>query len=122
MSLLRLLTAGSSLVGLKKPTVRYRMSDPRSLPKFGSAEKLRVRPKATTQAETRQTQSQRLSTLPGKVEEKKEKEEEPAGPRPTPAAVAPGPDKKTIALSKAAKPPAANAGSTLTSGKGVNGE
>src|SRR5947209_10138626 len=113
MSLLRLLTAGSSLVGLKKPTVRYRMSDPRSLPKFGSAEKLRVRPQATTQAETRQTQSQRLSTLPGKAEVKKEKEEEPAVPGANPASVARGWERKTIAPSEATKPSAGNAQSTL---------
>ncbi len=37
MSLVRLLTAGKSLVGLKGEQVRYRMSDPRALPKFGSS-------------------------------------------------------------------------------------
>src|SRR5205807_64119 len=37
MSLMRLLTAGKTLVGLKEQTVRYRMSDPRALPKFGPA-------------------------------------------------------------------------------------
>jgi hypothetical protein len=37
MSLLRLLTAGKSLVGLKEPEAGYRMTDPRSMPKFGSA-------------------------------------------------------------------------------------
>jgi hypothetical protein len=36
MALLRLLTAGKSLVGLKDPEARYRMTDPRSMPKFGS--------------------------------------------------------------------------------------
>jgi hypothetical protein len=36
MGLLRLLTAGKSLVGLKDPEARYRMTDPRALPKFGS--------------------------------------------------------------------------------------
>ena len=36
MSLVRLLTAGKSLVGLKDGQVQYRMSDPRSMPKFGS--------------------------------------------------------------------------------------
>jgi hypothetical protein len=37
MSLVRLLTAGKSLVGLKDEQARYRMSDPRALPKFGSS-------------------------------------------------------------------------------------
>jgi hypothetical protein len=37
MSLLRLLSAGKSLVGLKDSTPQYRMGDPRAMPKFGSA-------------------------------------------------------------------------------------
>jgi len=37
MSLLRLLSAGKSLVGLKQEAARYRMSDPRAMPRFGSA-------------------------------------------------------------------------------------
>jgi hypothetical protein len=37
MSLVRLLTAGKSLVGLKDEQVRYRMTDPRAMPKFGSS-------------------------------------------------------------------------------------
>ena len=36
MNLLRLLSAGRSLVGLKDSTARYRMSDPKAMPKFGS--------------------------------------------------------------------------------------
>jgi hypothetical protein len=36
MGLLGLLTAGKSLVGLKDPEARYRMTNPRALPKFGS--------------------------------------------------------------------------------------
>src|SRR5215510_3975121 len=36
MSLVRLLTAGKSLVGLKDGQIQYRMGDPRSMPKFGS--------------------------------------------------------------------------------------
>src|SRR5215813_2266751 len=36
MSLLRLLSAGKSLDGLKDSTARYRMGHPRSMPKFGS--------------------------------------------------------------------------------------
>ena len=36
MSLVRLLTAGKSLVGLKDGQVRYQMGDPRSMPRFGS--------------------------------------------------------------------------------------
>lgn len=36
MSLLRLLSAGKSLVGLKPEAARYRMSDPRAMPRFGS--------------------------------------------------------------------------------------
>ncbi len=37
MSLLRLLTAGKSLVGLSDSTSRYRMAHRRAMPKFGSA-------------------------------------------------------------------------------------
>jgi len=36
MSLMRLLTAGKSWVGQKDPGTRYRMTDPRAMPKFGS--------------------------------------------------------------------------------------
>jgi len=36
MSLLRLLSAGKSLVGLKDSTARYRMGHPGAMPKFGS--------------------------------------------------------------------------------------
>jgi len=36
MSLLRLLSAGKSLVGIKEGPARYRMSDPRVMPRFGS--------------------------------------------------------------------------------------
>jgi len=48
MSLVRLLTAGKSLVGLKDGQVRYRMTDPRALPKFGSS-KNPFQSKAATQ-------------------------------------------------------------------------
>ncbi len=37
MSLLRLLTSGKSLVGISDATTRYRMSNPKVLPKFESA-------------------------------------------------------------------------------------
>jgi hypothetical protein len=37
MSLLRLLTAGKSLVGLQAPSSRYQLSERNRLPKFGSA-------------------------------------------------------------------------------------
>ena len=37
MSMMRLLAAGKSLAGLKNPGARYRMTNPRALPKFGSA-------------------------------------------------------------------------------------
>src|SRR6184192_2345132 len=36
MSLLRLLTAGKSLIGVKSTVARYTFSDPRSMPKFRS--------------------------------------------------------------------------------------
>jgi hypothetical protein len=36
MSLMQLLTAGKSLVGIKECPGRYRMSDPRAMPKFGN--------------------------------------------------------------------------------------
>jgi hypothetical protein len=36
MSLLRLLTAGKSLVGLKSAEIRYRFTDPRGMPRFGA--------------------------------------------------------------------------------------
>src|SRR5258705_6481708 len=38
MSLVRLLTAGKSLVGLKDGEIQYRVGDPRSMPKFGTGE------------------------------------------------------------------------------------
>jgi hypothetical protein len=38
MSLVRLLTAGKSLIGLKDAENRYRMSDPRVMPNFGSGQ------------------------------------------------------------------------------------
>ena len=37
MSMMRLLAAGKSLAGLKNSVARYRMTDPRALPKFGPA-------------------------------------------------------------------------------------
>jgi hypothetical protein len=37
MSMVRLLTAGKSLVGSKDLTIRYQMTDPRAMPRFGSA-------------------------------------------------------------------------------------
>jgi hypothetical protein len=40
MSLVRLLTAGKSLVGIQDLKSRYRLSDPRALPKFGSEKKI----------------------------------------------------------------------------------
>jgi len=36
MSLMRLLTSGKTLIGLQETRPRYRMTDPRALPKFGS--------------------------------------------------------------------------------------
>src|SRR5438552_2584223 len=36
MSLMQLLSSGKSWVGLKDSGVRYRMTDPRAMPKFGS--------------------------------------------------------------------------------------
>jgi len=40
MSLVRLLTAGKSLVGIQDSKSRYRSVDPRALPKFGSEKKV----------------------------------------------------------------------------------
>src|SRR5580704_11263952 len=37
MSLIRLLTTGKCFTDLREPVGRYRMTDPRALPKFGSA-------------------------------------------------------------------------------------
>src|SRR6476659_1243863 len=39
MSLVRLLTAGKSLVGIQDSKSRYRSVDPRAMPKFGSDKK-----------------------------------------------------------------------------------
>src|ERR1051326_8683882 len=39
MSLVRLLTAGKSLVGIQDSKSRYRSVDPRAMPKFGSEKK-----------------------------------------------------------------------------------
>ncbi len=51
MGLLRLLTAGKSLVGLKDPEARYRMTDSRALPKFGSEKNPFNRPRKSDPAE-----------------------------------------------------------------------
>jgi len=40
MSLVRLLTAGKSLVGIQDLKSRYRSVDPRAMPKFGSEKKV----------------------------------------------------------------------------------
>src|SRR5690349_6112221 len=40
MSLVRLLTAGKSLIGIQDSKSRYRSVDPRAMPKFGSEKKL----------------------------------------------------------------------------------
>ena len=46
MRMVRLLAAGKSLVGAKDPGTRYRMTGPRALPKFGSAQNpFRSKPK-----------------------------------------------------------------------------
>ena len=50
MSLLRLLSTGKSLVGLEESNPRYRMGDPRSLPKFGSTNPFQTK-KPSTQPE-----------------------------------------------------------------------
>jgi len=42
MSLVRLLTAGKSLVGIQDSKSRYRSVDPRALPKFGSEKKVKT--------------------------------------------------------------------------------
>jgi len=39
MSLMRLLTAGKCLDGLREHTLRYKMTDPRAMPKFGQVKK-----------------------------------------------------------------------------------
>jgi hypothetical protein len=51
MSLLRLLTAGKSLIGVQQATGRYRLPDPRSMPKFGDG-KIKTRP-AKVESEAR---------------------------------------------------------------------
>src|SRR5438874_2022188 len=67
MRLLRLLTAGSSLVGLHESMSRYRMGDPRSMPKFGSEQSeaassmaIKPRKKSVRQAPGTQKRSGRL--------------------------------------------------------------
>ena len=57
MSLMRLLTAGKSWAGGKDDIVRYRMTDPRAMPKFGSA---RNPFRSTTKAGSMQSDSQPL--------------------------------------------------------------
>lgn len=62
MSLMRLLTAGKCLVGLKEPVIRYRMSDPRALPKFGIGSKPKggsAKPAAPAPTVTRMDRSAR---------------------------------------------------------------
>jgi hypothetical protein len=57
MSLLRLLTAGKSLVGLQPPSNRYQMRERYRLPKFGSASNPFAAPAPAAEEETLETSS-----------------------------------------------------------------
>jgi hypothetical protein len=60
MSMMHLLSAGKSLIGLNDPGKRYRQPDPRAMPKFGSNQKF-FQAKAGAKAQTGEV------TNPGKV-------------------------------------------------------
>jgi hypothetical protein len=65
MSLLRLLTAGRSLVGLKKTEVRYHLPGGKALPKFGSKKnpfRATVRPEKAEPSQESSKQQQESST------------------------------------------------------------
>src|SRR5260370_17800742 len=68
MRMVRLLAAGKSLVGAKDPGIRYRMTDPRALPKFGSARNpFRSKPKlepAQTEAPASATRLRQATARP----------------------------------------------------------
>lgn len=71
MKLLLLLTAGRSMVGVKDSTGRYRMTDPRAMPKFVSA-KNPFRSKARTEAkQTELSAVAQVSQSSAKVEMKR---------------------------------------------------
>src|SRR5437868_6344534 len=67
MSLMRLLTAGKSWGGGKDDVVRYRMSDPRALPKFGSGKNPF---RSTAKANAVETPVQTMESAPVLAEEK----------------------------------------------------
>ena len=77
MSLLRLLSAGKSLVGLKDCTARYRMGHPGAMPKFGSGKNpFQTKPQLQLPAKAPQKAPSAAAdnppqTVPVRVEEKK---------------------------------------------------
>lgn len=75
MSLLRLLTAGKSLVGSKSAESRYHLSRPGALPRFGGK-------KNPFRATSRPEAAQSAATAPGREEPQPA---EPASPSPLPA-------------------------------------
>jgi len=69
MSLMRLLSSGKSWVGVKDSGVRYRMTDPKAMPKFGSDRNLF---RATTKAPL----SEAVTTLPRTLESRRDEQEQ----------------------------------------------
>jgi len=63
MRLVRLLTAGKSLVGLENSQSRYQMSDPRAMPKFGS-ERNPFRASAKPSAARAESEQQETAVVP----------------------------------------------------------
>ena len=74
MSLLRLLTAGRSLVGLKKAEVRYHLPNDQALPRFGSKKN-----------------PFRATALPEKADSAPESSNQPSEPQPGPESTVPAP-------------------------------
>ena len=87
MSLLRLLTAGKSLIGVQNAAGRYRMTDPKAMPKFGEGRNpFQVKTRKGQKSEDRS----QTSDVSGSITEKVENAVEPVAVRiPQPASVSP---------------------------------
>jgi hypothetical protein len=68
MSLIRLLTAGKSWVGMPNEPIRYRMTDPRAMPKFGSEKNPFERKASSPAAAVAESLDNLSSDKPGAIE------------------------------------------------------
>jgi hypothetical protein len=85
MSLLRLLSAGKSLVGLKEATARYQMSDPRVMPRFVSPRN----PFKTGKASLEATREPVRTSPPARIKAPTTSEPKPEKASPLPATAEP---------------------------------